>query len=127
VSHDDSKLEVNFAHRLCAQVVPIGAAVYHVWIFQLRPTAEERLRDLLAHGADRSPRGTLHLVCSRRRRDVAVAVAVKLAAAERVLMPHLEVDFRPACVRTAHKCSTPKIYNRIIFSYGPSILDPAVL
>jgi len=76
-------------------MISVGAAVYQVGISEHRSTAKEHLSDLLAHGADRPPRWTLDIVHSRGRRNVTVAVAIELVATERVLMPHLEVDFWP--------------------------------
>ena len=92
---DDAELKVHRAHGLRAEVVPVGAAVDEVRVLEHWSAAEEHLRDLLACGADRSPSRTVDVVRARGRRDMAVAVAVQLAPAERVLVPHLEVDLGP--------------------------------
>jgi len=43
-------------------------------------------------------------MCAGRRRDVAVSVTIQLIATERILVPDLEVNFRPPCMLQNTSC-----------------------
>ncbi len=107
VSEDDAELQVDAAHRLSSQVVPVCAAVDEVRVAQLGAAAQKRLRYRLAVPTRRPPCGTRDLMQSWRRRHVTETVAVKLVATEAVLVPNLEVQLGPTWQKR-EKCATKR-------------------
>ena len=97
VPHDDPYLKVHLAHSHGSQMVPVCTAVNQVGVPQLGTAPEEQLRDLFAHRAHRTPCRAVDLVRPGRCRQVTEAIAVKLVTTIGILVPHLEMDFRPPC------------------------------
>ncbi|XP_012724814.2 POC1 centriolar protein homolog A isoform X1 [Fundulus heteroclitus] len=96
VSHNNSQLQLHGPHRFGVQSVSVRPAVDQVRVAELGASADKHLRQLLLPGAERPPGHAAYPVMSRAGGDVAVAVAVQLAAAERVLVPDLQVELGPA-------------------------------
>jgi len=103
-------------------MIPISSTVYKVRIFKLWPATKKCLCNLFSHGSDRSPRQTLDVVHSWWRRYVAVAVTVQLTATKWILMPDLEVNFRPSWTlySTRHKTIAAWWFNTVVMLLGSS-------
>lgn len=96
VSHNNSQLQLHSPHCFGVQSVSVRSAVYQVGVAELGTSPDKHLGQLLLPGAERPPGHAAYPVMSRAGRNVAVSVPVQLAAAERVLVPHLQIDLGPA-------------------------------
>ena len=97
VAQQQAQLKVHGAPGGGVQAIAISPTVDGISVQQLRPATHEGPRQLLSPAAQGSPRGAVQLVGAWTAGHMAKALACKLAAAEAVLGPHLEMEPGPAC------------------------------
>lgn len=97
VTQQQAQVKVHGATSGCVQAIAVGPTVDGIPMQQLRPTTHEGPCQLLLPAAQGPPGGTVQLVGSRTAGHVTKAVTCKLAAAEAILGPHLEMEPGPAC------------------------------
>lgn len=97
VAQQQAQLKVHGTTRGGVQAIAVSPAVDGISVQQLRAATHEGPRQLLSPAAQGPPRGAVQLVGAWTAGHMAKAIACKLAAAEAVLGPHLEVEPGPAC------------------------------
>lgn len=117
VAQQQAQVKVHGAPRGCMQAVAVGPTVDGVPVQQLRPTTHEGPCQLLPPAAQGPPGGTVQLVGARTAGHVTKAVTCKLAAAEAILGPHLEMEPGPAC-KTGERGMVPPV---TLWAQSPSL------
>lgn len=97
VAQQQAQVQVHGATSGCMQAIAVSPTVDGVPMQQLRPTTHEGPCQLLPPASQRPPCGTVQLVGAWTAGHMTKAVASKLAAAEAILGPHLEMKSGPAC------------------------------
>lgn len=120
VAQQQAQVKVHSATSGCVQAIAVSSTVDGIPVQQLRPTTYEGPCQLLPPAAQGPPCGTVKLVGARTAGHVAKAVACKLAAAEAILGPHLEMEPGPAC-KTGGTEGWAQLDLPIL---GPHLLDP---
>lgn len=97
MAQQQAQVKVHGAPSGSMQAIAVGPTVDGVPMQQLRPTTHKGPCQLLLPAAQGPPGGTVQLVGSRTAGHMTKAVTCKLAAAEAILGPHLEMEPGPAC------------------------------
>lgn len=87
-TRDDGNLNMQFAHGLCAKLIPVCGCVNKLQIPQLRCGIEEKRVEPVNSAAYRSPGDAFQLMGSRNGRYVDKPVSIELVSSITVLMVH---------------------------------------